>query len=177
MNPENQSAEVLAREVERLKRWLDWHRDLNRDLVDQLRGARDLASTAAEVASQEAARRLNAEARALREGVQPPARIPFEITGAVTVQDGFGPVVVGAPPLHLWWNGEDYAPGATAEEAQRWLTQESGELPEKCIGPRGWHQVPDDRSILIEEERTPQEIARGMLKRAPLREEESPLAS
>ena len=55
------------------------------------------------------------------------------------------------PELHLWWNGYDHAPGATAEDANRWLMGESGCSAEECEGD-GWVQVQDDERIHEEDE-------------------------
>lgn len=45
--------------------------------------------------------------------------------------------------LHLWWNGYDHAPGATAEDAVRWLMARSGCPEEDCQG-EGWDPIPDN---------------------------------
>lgn len=138
----------FTNDVARLKRWHEWHLQLNRDLIAKLRSSELNLRVAISAVTDQVAKRMMAE--------RPTS---------------------DQPDVHLWWNGEDHAPGATAEDAQRWAMQESGEPPEKCLGPLGWHQLPDDYLIPVEEEHTAAAIARGMLERSPLRAEENPLAS
>jgi hypothetical protein len=53
--------------------------------------------------------------------------------------------------LHLWWNGYDHAPGATAEDASRWYQQQTGESEEGAEGD-GWVMVPDAEEMRDEDE-------------------------
>ena len=77
--------------------------------------------------------------------------------------------------MHLWWWEEDHAPGRTAEEARRWLSQQSGETEEDCGHLDEWVMVPDEEymrdeggSIAIPAE-TAAQFAQDMIERMPLR--------
>jgi hypothetical protein len=80
--------------------------------------------------------------------------------------------------MHLWWWEEDHAPGRTAEEARRWLSEQSGEAEEDCGELDEWRMVPDgeymreeDGSIPIPAE-TAAQVAQRMIERWPLRASE-----
>jgi hypothetical protein len=86
-------------------------------------------------------------------------------------KDRVADFVDGVPVLHLWWNGYDHAPGATAEDARRWLAAEYQTTEDEAEGD-GWQMVPDDAVMKDEDEpnaprETAEQFARFLASKPP----------
>lgn len=80
-------------------------------------------------------------------------------------------------PLHLWWNGNDHAPGANEDDATRWLMAETGLDADDCRGDWGWQMVADETVMLdgegpdappVEPRETAIEVALSLVARRPI---------
>lgn len=52
--------------------------------------------------------------------------------------------------LHLWFNGDDHAPGETEADATAYLVRVCGITSEEAEGD-GWVMIPDDKLITDED--------------------------